>query len=348
VGNYGSIAGYGTIGVNTTNYNSVISDDSLNRAINFGLYVLNNGITDLRRGPLNGTLKILGGALIGTNSITGSVLNAATVAPGKPFGNLAITGNYTNLAAGLELISIATTNQYQQLRVSGTVNLAGTLNVLFTNGFFPIVGSTFTAMTYTARSGAFDSIQTPNYQFEIIYTPTALLLRASNSLPFITFNITGGNTQLVCNPFNLISTGSDLDGVVTNMEVLLNGSVIASKPGSSIKTTFESDFPQSLSFVTRGQDDRGGYGYKTQQVQLLTYSVTNVLFLGGMRTNGVFKICMNGETGSNYTIFATTDLQTPFINWTNLGLMENINGIWRYLDADATNYTYRFYRARQE
>ena len=58
---------------------------------------------------------------------------------------------------------------------------------------------------------------------------------------------------------------------------------------------------------------------------------------------------MTGEAGSNYMVLATTNIIEPTTNWTQLGLMENTNGIWRYYDnGTVTNRQYRFYRALQQ
>jgi hypothetical protein len=48
-------------------------------------------------------------------------------------------------------------------------------------------------------------------------------------------------------------------------------------------------------------------------------------------------------------VLATTNAVEPSANWTQLGLMENTNGIWRYYDnGTMTNRPYRFYRALQQ
>ena len=45
-------------------------------------------------------------------------------------------------------------------------------------------------------------------------------------------------------------------------------------------------------------------------------------------------------------MLATTNVNLPQSNWTQLGLMENTNGIWRYFDdGTLTNRSRRFYRA---
>ena len=158
------------------------------------------------------------------------------------------------------------------------------------------------------------------------------------------FILTGSN-QLVCTPIRFRANGTDLDGAVTNIDILVNGSIAASRAGNAITNRAESDFPLVLSLVARGQDDRNGFGYATQQVTVLNYSLTNVLFLGGVRTND-FKVCMVGEPGRDYEIFATTNLAKT--NWVDLGTMTQTSGTWRYVDPLAiTNRPYRFYRAKQ-
>jgi hypothetical protein len=54
---------------------------------------------------------------------------------------------------------------------------------------------------------------------------------------------------------------------------------------------------------------------------------------------------MLGDAGTNYQVWATTNLAVP--NWAPLGTMENTNGIWRFFDTTATNFPQRFYRAKQ-
>jgi hypothetical protein len=190
----------------------------------------------------------------------------------------------------------------------------------------------------------FDQILTRNYEFEIIYTATNLLLRASNSLPSVAINVSGGSTQWVCNPFGLHASATDLDGVVTDLTLFHGGSLMASNPGNAINSSFETDFPGPVSFVARATDNRGGVNWTTQQVSLVTLS-PEVLALGGFRSNRVFKICMSGIADTNYQMLAIEDLNAT--NWHVLGSMQFTNGIWRYFDEDASNHVNRFYRAER-
>lgn len=66
---------------------------------------------------------------------------------------------------------------------------------------------------------------------------------------------------------------------------------------------------------------------------------------GGFRTNGAFKLCMLGETNRSCELQASTNLSAT--NWVVIGVMENTNGIWRFLDTGAGNQPWRFYRAEQ-
>ena len=334
----------GGVGIAFTNNSGLIS--CVGSTLNITRGVQAAGRTELRGGALGGTLTLLGGTLDGGGNV-GTVINGADVLPGNPLGTIRPTGNFTNLSAGTFHMQIAgiTTNLYDRILAAGTADLAGTLQITFTNGFYPVVGNTFTAMTWTARSGVFNTISSPNYEFEVSYTANALLLRASNSLPIMTLFIPAGGTQLVCHPFTIGAGGSDLDGAVTNLEILVNGLTAISKAGASASNNVDFDFPQFVNVVARGIDDRGGYGFATQHVSVINYPLTNVLFPGGVRTND-FKLCLVGEPGRSYEVYASTNLIKT--NWVDLGTMTESNGTWRYVDpATLTNRPQRYYRAKQ-
>ena len=344
--NFGSISGNGGLGFVATNFNSILADTP-SSTLAFSTVIQQAGTTDIQRGLLSGNFQILGGVLTGTNTITGNVYNAATVSPGKPYGQLTITGNYTNTAAGVQLMPIGATNLYPQIKINGTASLAGTVKVTFTNGFFPTTGNTFTSLVFTASSGVFTTVATPSYEFIKTYNPTNFLLQASNSLPFVNFSTTSGiYTQNCCQPFGLIATASDLDGSITNLNISWNGFSLANTNSGALSSTLEYDFPTNLTLTIQALDNRGAATAITQAVQIVTAPL-HVLSLGGVRTND-FKLCMLGQTGSNYVVFATTNLTIPFSNWVSLGTMESTNGIWRYFDHETiTNLPRRFYRAKQ-
>ncbi len=348
--NEGTISGFGGITLNTTNHGSVLANDPLNRTLTVSYLKQIAGETRLLSAVLSGTIDIDAGFIGGEFRVQGTLRNQSIFAPGNPFGLLNITGNYTNGSTGVQHMPVRGTRQgtdFPQVNVNGTAHLAGTLQVSFTNGFFPAIGSSFTALTWTARSGQFDQIITPGYDFDVQYYPNALVLRASNALPIVT--VSAPSTQLVCRPFLLTATATDLDGSVTNIAFLLGSNVIASVSGSAGSVRVFYDFPGMVTFSARATDDRGGVKTIATNVSYVTMPL-HVISLGGfIETNTAFKLCMLGEAGSNYMVQAAEELGVPVVtNWTDIGLMRFTNGIWRYSDTNAPNFPIRYYRARKE
>ena len=319
-------------------------------------YIQTNGLTELAGGNFSGALfDIRGGTLSGAGNIAANVLNNGTVLPGGSVGRLAISNNVaqtftalTNSLLTFEIGGLTPGTGHDQIRANnGTATLAGTLRAVLANGYIPTAGNTYTVMTFTARSGVLTNFSFPDYQFGVVHTATEVILIASNAIPAVQLDLPA--TQLVCTPFLLQTAASDLDGGVTNLSVFLGADLLASFPNGSLRElTVEYDFPGAATFKARATDNLGAVR-ETNFTAFFTTLPLHVLQLGGPRTNGVFKLCMFGEAGSNYTMLAMTNVSSPLSNWTSLGRMKNTNGIWRYLDnGTLTNRAYRFYRAQQQ
>ncbi|QIF01380.1 autotransporter domain-containing protein [Roseimicrobium sp. ORNL1] len=69
------------------------------------------------------------GTLGGSGIIIGNVLNHGTVAPGNSVGTLTIHGNYRQAGSGTLELELANQHRFDQLIVSGTAHLGGTLDV---------------------------------------------------------------------------------------------------------------------------------------------------------------------------------------------------------------------------
>jgi hypothetical protein len=100
----------------------------------------------------------------GTKAINAALDNQGTltvVAGGA--GVLNLTGNFsTSGIVNLELGGTTAGSGYDQIAVTGTATLAGTLNVSLINGFTPTTGQTFTLISSTgARSGRFGAETIP-------------------------------------------------------------------------------------------------------------------------------------------------------------------------------------------
>jgi len=112
-------------------------------------------------GPISVVIDA-GGTLAGSGTINGNVQNSGVVSPGtaSSTGILTIHGNYTQTASGTLAIRIGGNKpgtQFDQLQVSGSVSLAGTLSVSIINGFVPAVGDHLQVLDYASHSGQFGS-----------------------------------------------------------------------------------------------------------------------------------------------------------------------------------------------
>jgi hypothetical protein len=344
-------AGTASMNVIVTNYSAVSSQSG---TLNFqSTYRQESGSTTLAGGSYQAVLlDINGGSLTGNGSIAGPVRNNGAIIPGNPLGFLSITNsaNFTNTAGGTYFLQLGGANagvNHDTIRVAGNAILGGSLVVSFTNGYVPPLGTVHTAMTFTARSGVFTNSNASLLGLVEVYTPTNFLLVASNGLPQVAFTVEAGPTQSVCRPFFLSAQAFDLDGTITNLAILLNGSPIAQTTNTTLETTLEIDFPATYSLEARAADDKGALAISNRPIEL--YAPLHVLTLGGVRDTNDFKLCMVGQTGSNYLVRATTNLTIPSSNWVDLGLMTYTNGIFRYFDKGTlTNRPARYYRALQQ
>jgi hypothetical protein len=235
---------------------------------------------------------------------------------------------------------LAGTN-YDQLSISGSAALAGTLDVSYWNGFTPSSGSFYTVLACNARTGFFSAITAPTNTTATVYTAKTVLVEPGNAPP--TAKLTVPAQSLAGHNFTVKGSGTDIDGTVTNLTLLVGTNVLVSVPGSSAQVSFSSDFPGSLTFTAVATDNLGAQGATNATVAITTLPLLTLDGVG-FQTNLAFKLCMLGVAGTNYQVLASTNLAVP--GWTMLGTMESTNGIWRFLDTAATNSP-RFYRAQQ-
>jgi hypothetical protein len=157
-------------------------------------YTQNSGTTRLDGGSLtsmtSAILDLEGGSLVGTGTITASVNNAALIDPGSKApgeGKITISGNYTQTSKGTLRTGIKSSKKpgtgYDQLVVSGTVALNGTLDIETVTGYLPRVGTRFTIVTAKTLSGTFATIlnaQLPkNRHYQAQYTSTTVVLHVA-------------------------------------------------------------------------------------------------------------------------------------------------------------------------
>jgi hypothetical protein len=153
-------------------------------------YTQTGGKTKLAGGSLASTsaaiVDLQGGSLSGKGTITASVQNGALIDPGSTVpgeATLTITGNYTQTSAGTLRIDIkgngAPGKDYDQLSVSGTATLNGTLNIVTASSFTPGLSDTFTVVKATTLAGTFTTLNYKlpnNLQYYAQYTKTTATL----------------------------------------------------------------------------------------------------------------------------------------------------------------------------
>ena len=126
-----------------------------------------------------GALEITSGASVqASGSFTGNVLNQGSLSVANSPGTIAITGTYTQSSGATLNLNIGGTTAgtgYDQLTVSGTATLAGTLNDSLTGGFVPDPTQSFSVLTGNNVSGTFGTVNQPTY------TGRALLSTQYNS-----------------------------------------------------------------------------------------------------------------------------------------------------------------------
>ncbi|HKI36899.1 MAG TPA: autotransporter-associated beta strand repeat-containing protein [Gemmataceae bacterium] len=174
----------------------------------------------------NGSLT--GAPAFSTLVINGNLANAGVVDMdgAGTVSTLAIHGNYTQAAAATLEMAVANANAFDQVTISGTATLAGTLDVSPQNGFQPAAGNQFPIMTFASSAGKFTTVDLPH--------PNVLSLRYDpRDLTIVdTATSNGGGSPPSLPPHTDIWTGAGANDNWTNP---LNWSAhVAPTPGDTL------------------------------------------------------------------------------------------------------------------
>jgi T5SS/PEP-CTERM-associated repeat protein len=88
------------------------------------------------------------GEIRGNGNLTGNVISDGDVAPGTSPGQLNVSGNFTQNAAGSLLIELASMTSFDRLQVGGAVTLGGEVLVSLLDEFMPQVGDSFDILNW--------------------------------------------------------------------------------------------------------------------------------------------------------------------------------------------------------
>lgn len=188
----------------------------------------------------DGTLVAANSRALGTGSV---VVTGGTLSLGGPRA-LNIGGNYTQDPAGTLQLGLGgtSTGQWDNLNITGTTSLAGTLNLVLYNGFHTSGGQTFELLDSTGGlNGSFEAIVDSIYEpVSIVYIPNEVILDA---LTFSQFALTTNEKNIA----------GDLDNLAANTEdtALLNA--LTALPTSSLLAAYDQISPSNLTALYKMQ-----------------------------------------------------------------------------------------------
>ncbi len=217
----------------------------------------------LQGGQLDGD-----GMVVFTNVInSGGQVNPGVQAPPSPStpGSLSITGNFAQTGAGALNVRLGGTaaGTFDQLVVSGNVQLGGTLAVTLVNGFVPADANSFPIATFASN--------TPPSDFSTLSLPTltGLVMEENLNSPNVTLVI---SPALILNPSTLPAdtinasydqaiTGSGGTGeknlVVTNIQNAIPGLNIPTNGVNTLTITGTPTATGTVTFTVSSTDTLG-------------------------------------------------------------------------------------------
>ncbi len=128
----------------------------------------------------------------------------------------------------------------------------------------------------------------------------------------------------------------------TNGGDVLYYTVDGSLPGTN-STTYTGPFNLTGTTTVRANAFKAGFNNSVAATAQFTLQSTFAFTAGGFFTNNSFQMPVAGVAGKSYYLLATTN----FINWVPLGTNTAAANQFYLIDAGATNFRYRFYRAVQ-
>ncbi len=141
-----------------------------------GTFTQTDGRTTLDGGTLTAQfVDLQGGILAGSGTINADVNNAAEIDVGTPgaAGLLTVNGNFTQTPDGVLSLKLGSFDDgpYDQLVVSGTATLDGTLNVTLLDSFVARAGDAYRVLCAGAVTGGFATVNLPDLGDGFFFNP---------------------------------------------------------------------------------------------------------------------------------------------------------------------------------
>jgi hypothetical protein len=177
-------------------------------------------------------VQLNGGTLTGAGIIIGNLINnGGTIIPGHSAGTINVQGDYTQGANAVLALEIGGTQpgQFDQLAVTGTAKLDGTLSIRTINNFTPDPATSFKPLQFSAVSGDF---ATTSSNADAVVTPSG-----------VEITVTGANPP----PTRAQNISTRL-GVQSGENVLIGGFIITGPAGTSKKVAVRGLGPSLSNF----------------------------------------------------------------------------------------------------
>jgi len=230
--------------------------------------------------------------LTGYGPITGKLTNSGTVNPGNSPGILKVSGSFTQTASGTYLAEVASPSSYDQIVVTGTATLAGTLAPTLLGGYKPARNQVFPGVITTTGgvTGTFSTVAnqqiTPILAWQPRYNATSVDLVAAPDFANAGLPLTANQRRLgvMFNGVNDRASG-DLGTVLDTLCQLPTGGTVA-------------DAYKQISPEKAGALSTLAFAGATFQMRNLAQRITDVRF--GSREAG-FMSGLPGSFGFNYS-----------------------------------------------
>ena len=231
-------------------------------------------------------------------------------------------------------------------------NGTGTVQFLTNGAAFDIE----TLVAGTAVSTNLSSLPRGTNVVTAIYSGDANDLPATNTLAQIVTNHPPVATdafysRLAGYPLNIAMTDlatnwGDPDGDIVslaNIGVSTNGVTVTNNTGTLVYFDTNNVDDQ---FICTVSDGWGGTNFQAVYVEIvLTNTIPNIIGVGNGSSGGV-TLSLAGAPGDTYVLETTTNLSLPG-GWQPMATNTlGTNGVWQFIDTEATNFSHRFYRLK--
>jgi autotransporter-associated beta strand protein len=337
-------------GTNTYTGSTAISSGTLalsgnGRIVNSpGISVGSSAVFDVS-GVTGGYALASGQTLSGSGLVNGAITVGAggTLQPG--LGGLdtsTLTVNGTLMLAGKAVFLLNRTNAQNSTRIAGisTVTFGGTLTVTNAGPALQL-GDTFTLIASTNYTGAsFAATNLPALSANLAWNTDALASAGTISVVQLPV-ITNQPQSLVVNPgssagFTVGATGT---GALA-YQWLLNGTNIAGAV-TNIYSIAGATAANAGSYTVIISNN---YGAVTSSVAHLVVNLPPMIGSVSVANSAGFSLSASGSVGETCVLLGASNLVPPVV-WLQLQTnTADMNGVFNFTDAQATNFPQRFYR----